>query len=56
MTKTELIDKYWHKYLIWCAKMPKGNDNELVFWLDHNRPTENDFWEWITRFRKELLK
>jgi hypothetical protein len=47
MTKQELEDKYFHKYLVWCTKPPKGPDSDLVFWLDHHTPTVDNFWEWI---------
>lgn len=55
MTKTELVDKYWHQFLLWCATMPEASENELIFWLDHNKPNEDYFWEWLVRYRKEVL-
>lgn len=55
MTKAELIDKHYHDFLIWCSQAPEGKASELVFWLEHKFPSEDNFWEWIVEVRKDLL-
>lgn len=55
MTKQELEDKYFHEFLVWCATPPTGPATDLIFWLDHNQPIPDNFWEWLVRHRKEAL-
>lgn len=55
MTKNELLDTYFHDFLIWCSNPPEGKDSQLVFWLEHRYPTEDNFWEYIVAVRKDLL-
>jgi hypothetical protein len=55
MTKAELIDTHFHDFLKWCSQAPEGKSHELVFWLEHRFPTEDNFWEWIVEVRKDLL-
>ena len=55
MTKTDILDKYWHGFLMWCSSAPEGKAHELVFWLEHRYPTEDNFWEYmVTVMSKEL--
>ena len=55
MTKNELIDRYWHEFLIWCSKAPEGKAHELVFWLEHRFPSEDNFWEYMVAVKHEEL-
>jgi hypothetical protein len=55
MTKNELIDTYWQDFLLWCANTPDGKPHELVFWLEHHYPAEDNFWEYMVAVRKETL-
>lgn len=52
-TKSEIIEKYWASYIVWCANFPDSTKEQL-FWLDHNHPTEANFWEWIVKIRKGI--
>jgi hypothetical protein len=55
MTKSEIEDEYFHKFVIWCTEIPPEKPVvNLIFWLDHNRPTQDNFWEWIVH--EKLLK
>jgi hypothetical protein len=54
MTKQEMEDKYFRDFLVWCTYAPDGKNSELVFWLDHHFPTQDNFWEWLVH--KEILK
>lgn len=56
MTKAELIDKYWHEFLVWLTTAPTGKPHELVFWLEHRYPTEDNFWEYMVTVRGEELR
>lgn len=48
MTEQELEDKYFHDFLVWCTKPPEDRKSStLIFWLDHNQPTVDNFWEWV---------
>jgi hypothetical protein len=49
------MDRYWHEFLVWCTKAPEGKAHELVFWLDHRYPTEENFWEYMVNVRGEEL-
>lgn len=55
MTKEQVLDKYWVEFLKWCANAPDGKTYELVFWLEHRYPTEDNFWEYMVAVRKEEL-
>lgn len=55
MTKAELIDAHWIGFLQWCTSAPEGKAHELVFWLEHRYPTEDNFWEWMTTVNKDAL-
>lgn len=57
MTKQQLEDKYFHDFLVWCSVPSKGfSGSELIFWLDHNSPDEDNFWEWLAKCKSEVLK
>lgn len=56
MTKNEILDNNFHDFLIWCSQTPEGKDSDLVFWLDHNHPSEDNFWEWMVKYNYEALK
>lgn len=58
MTKQELENKYFHEFLIWCATQPSEDATvkDLFFWLDHNSPTLDNFWEWMVRCNKDNLR
>lgn len=55
MTKQEVEDKYFHEFLVWCSKAPDGKSSELIFWLDYNRPTPDNFWEWYVKNKAIML-
>jgi len=56
MTKTEIEDKHFHQFLVWCSKAPNGSNNDLIFWLDHNQLITENFWEYIVKYRSDDLK
>lgn len=56
MTKTEMEDKYFSEFLLWCATPPKGADSKLVFWLDTHNPTTENFWEWMVHCKPDVLR
>jgi hypothetical protein len=51
MTKSEALEQYFLEFCTWCASTPEGKSHELVFWLDHHYPTEDNFWEWYVKFK-----
>ncbi len=53
MSKSEVEEKYFPEFCIWCATAPEGNQNALIFWLDHNSPTVDNFWEWVVKYKTE---
>ena len=55
MTKNEFLDNNWLEFCKWCSQAPDGKAHELVFWLEHRYPTEDNFWEWAITVKKEAL-
>lgn len=56
MTKQELEDAYFHEFLVWCATAPtESGSSDLIFWLDHNQPTSENFWEYMVRNRRGVV-
>lgn len=59
MKKSEILETYFHEFCVWCATMPDAPNKsaiprtipELLWWLDHNKPTESNFWEWYVKFK-----
>lgn len=55
MTKSEIMDQHFYDFCIWCATTPSDDGSratvELLWWLDHNTPTELNFWEWVVRYK-----
>lgn len=56
MTKQEMTDKYFYDYLKWCSSAPEGKPYDLVFWLEHNQPIEDNFWEYMVEVRKDVFQ
>lgn len=52
MTKAEIEDQYFHQYVVWCTTPPTEKAAPMIFWLDHNTPTLDNFWEWIVNQEK----
>ena len=55
MKKSDILDKYWYEYLIWCATMPDSSATELYRWLKYKDPTEQNFWQWIVDIKKSVI-
>lgn len=56
MTKQELQDKYFYDFLKWCCQPPKdAQSSDLIFWIDHHSPIEENFWEYMVGVRKEIF-
>ena len=54
MTKSELEDKYFYDFLVWCSKAPEGKASDLVFWLDYGHPTIDNFYEWFVKYKDSI--
>jgi len=52
MTKSDLADKYWLEYLVWCSSMPDASASGLFKWLKFKDPTEPNFWLWFVEVKK----
>lgn len=56
MKKDEIIQKYWHEYLLWCANMPANSSSTTLFtWLNLNEPNEKNFWEWFVSIKEAKI-
>lgn len=52
MKKSEIVDKFWEEYLLWCVNQPEGSPSELLMWLKLKTPNENNFWKWFVDVKK----
>lgn len=54
-TKHEIEDQYFPEFLRWCAHYPEGSMPDGLFWLDYHYPTSDNFWEWIIKYKSDVV-
>lgn len=55
MNKPELEDKYFVEFLKWCGDPQTDKPNDLLFWVDYKYPSTDNFYEWIVKYKKDVL-